>query len=370
VKRVQWRHSFRWAVVLASVVGGSLATPAACAQSFGDVLAAVGMAGVAAATRVLLDAAIPEPVERPAPKPEARVELSDWIEPGTGSTAHVGRACEQRYVAFLTGTRYSNYLDVKLFNDSDDGVAIVARSPVFEDANGPASESRETFRGKRYRAAAHSGQYFSYELEKARFYKLKRFDVVFEFSFARGRTCQSKVEFSRVLPSALSTFKVRPRLDGVVSLGAYLASGSLRDSIGQAGTTTGLSFGWYPTLQHGIRFETSLDNLDSDRFAFGSLLLPSYEYRIFFGPRVTYSFGIGAGAYLFVAHQDLPISDSRAALIVRERMRLKFELPAFSALDIALGPVVTFGVLPGGPFGPRELSGALYSGSLELSVMM
>jgi hypothetical protein len=368
MRRVDCCFFFRWAVVLASVVGGLLATPAARAQSFGEKLLFMTLE---AATSALLDTVIPEPVHHPSVKtPEARAELSDWVDPSTGSTAHVGRACEQRYVAYLTGTRYSNYLEVKLFNDSDDDVAIVARSPVFEEANGPAPDSREKFRGKPYRAGRHSGTYLSYMLEKARFYELRHFAVVFELSFANGRTCQTKIDFSRVLPAALSSFKIYSNKDAALTYGVHGATGSLLDSVGPVGTTTSISFGWFPAMQHGLRFEASFDNFDSDRFAFGVLLLPSYEYRIFFGPRVSYSFGIGAGAYLFTVHADVPVSYSHWALMVRERMQLKFELPEFNVLHFALGPVVTFGVLPGGPFGPRELSGALYTGSLELSITM
>jgi len=355
-------------MVVASVVGGLSTTEAARAESLGEALFKGFGTGV---TRVLLDALIPEPVVRASPPlPQARVELSDWVDPRTGSTARVGRACELRYVLYLTGTRYSNYLEVKLFNDSDDEVAIVARSPAFEEANDSNPNSREKFHGKPYRAVGHSGKYLSYELEKARFYKLRHFDVVFDLSFANGRTCRTKVEFLRVLPMALSTFKINPRLDTAVTLGAYLASGPLRGSIGQAGSTSAISIGWFPAMQHGIRFEGSFSNLHGSRFALGVLLLPSYEYRIFFGPRVSYSFGIGAGANLFAVYEGMPASDARWALMVRERMQLKFELPKVGMLQFALGPVVTFGVLPGGPFGPRELSGTFYTGSLELTIGM
>ena len=90
------------------VAGGLLATPRARGQSFGDALLALN---VEAATRALLDGIIPEPVPRPVlAYPKQRVELSDWIDPSTGSTARVGRSCEQRYVAYLTGTQLINYL--------------------------------------------------------------------------------------------------------------------------------------------------------------------------------------------------------------------------------------------------------------------
>jgi len=49
-------------------------------------------------------------------------------------------------------------------------------------------------------------------------------------------------------------------------------------------------------------------------------------------------------------------------------MQLKLELfpPDRENLNFALCPTVTFGVLPGGPFGPHELSGGLYTGALEV----
>jgi hypothetical protein len=102
------------------------------------------------------------------------------------------------------------------------------------------------------------------------------------------------------------------------------------------------------------------------RFARGVLRLPSYEYRVFSSPRVSYSFGIGAGADVFTVYDDVPTSYARRALMIRERMQLAFELlPSGSSLSVALGPAVTFGALPGGPFGPREL---LYTGSAELTL--
>jgi hypothetical protein len=359
MKRVRGRHFLRWALVLASVVGGLSTTAGARAESLGVALF-IGFG--TAVTRVLLDALIPEPVVHVSPPlPEVRAELSDWIDPSTGSTARIERACDQRYVAYLTGTRYSNYLEVKLFNDSDDTVVIAPHSRAFDGMSQHA---------RKLRIVGHSGKYLSYELEKERFYELRQFDVVFELSFANGRTCQTKVEFSRVLPAALSTYRIYSKHDVGFTYGVRLASGSLRDSIGQAGATRGISFGWFPAVQHGIRFEASFDNLDSDRFAFGALLLPAYEFRMFFGSRFSYSFGVGAGAYLLPVRDGVPPSYARGALLLRERMQLKFELPEFSMIQLALGPVVTFGVLPGGPFGWSELTGALYTGSIELSVRM
>lgn len=365
------------AVVFASVVVGLLATPLARAQSVGEALLALT---ITAATDVLLAAVIPEPVARPSvPAPEAHVELSDWVDPNTGSTARAGRACEQRYVAYLTGTRGANYLEVKLFNDSADEVVIVARSPELEEASLLVPDAGRNAHKWPFRAAGHSGLFLGYRLEKARFHRLKRFEVTFELSFSTGHTCRMNVEFSRVLPAAPSSFKIYSKLDFGATFGVHLASGSLRDAIGAVAASSGISISWFPAVQHGVRFEAGFDRMDRHRFAGGTLLLPAYEFRIFLGPRVTYSFGIGAGAYLFTAsedvpadpYEDVPVDAARWALQVRERMQLKVELlPPRWFIDLALGPVVTFGVFPGGPFGPRELSGALYTGSLELTVSM
>ena len=182
---------------------------------------------------------------------------------------------------------------------------------------------------------------------------------MFEFSSANGRTCQAKLEFSRVLPALPSTFRSHNKTDWGLSAGLHVATGSLGDSIGQVGVSRALALSWFPAMQHGIRFEVGMDDLHSNRFALGLLLMPSYEYRAFFSPRLSYSFGIGAGAYLCTVRDGVPTSSSRWALMVRERMQLAVDLfPQWVSLE--LGPAVTFGVLPGGPFGPRELTGALY----------
>src|SRR5437868_9609551 len=120
-------------IFLGSVVSSALLVSAgAHAESFAASTLGVE---VGAATRQLLQAVIPEPVANAYPRPqspESRVELSDWVDPSSRSTARVGRACEQRYVAYLTGTRLHNYLELQLFNDSDAEVVIEARSQIFE----------------------------------------------------------------------------------------------------------------------------------------------------------------------------------------------------------------------------------------------
>ena len=363
MRRVRWRRFLRLAIFLLGVLGElSLLTTRARAQSVGEALLQVFVGG---ATRGLLNALIPEPVATP-PTPEPHVELSDWVDPVSGSTAHVGRACEQRYVAYLTGTRGLNYLEVKLFNDSEQEAVIAARSRAFGGTLRPWPGSRH---GRPVRAPGHSGKFLRYELEKPRFHELRQFEVVFELSFADGRTCQMRADFARVLPAAPSTFKLYSKAEVGLSYGFYVASGSLRDAVGQVGAGDSVSASWFPALQHGVRLELGSARLHhSDRFAAGTLVLPSYEYRIFLSPRVTYSFGIGAGAYVFTGYHDMPDSDARWALLVRERMQLKLELfpPDRENLNFALCPTVTFGVLSGGPFGPHELSGGLYTGALEV----
>ena len=138
------------------IAGGLLATPRARGQSSGDALLALT---VEAATRALIDGIIPEPVDRPAVAyPVQRVELSDWIDPSTGSTARVGRSCEQRYVAYLSSTRRLNYLELKLFNDSAGQVVIAAHSPEIEKMSpGPYKRVR-----KPVPVAGHSGTYLPY----------------------------------------------------------------------------------------------------------------------------------------------------------------------------------------------------------------
>ena len=361
----------RWTVLLSSVVSVLLLVPArAHAQSFGAATLGVE---VGTATRQLLQTVIPEPVAGAyptPPSPELRVELSDWVDPSSHSTARVGRACEQRYVAYLTGTRGLNYLEFKLFNDSESEVVVDARSRVFERTFRTHARTRHGFRKLPVRIAAHSGQLLLLELEKRLFYRLREFDFVFDLSFADGRRCQLKVEFARKLPAAPATFKTLSRYDMGVSAGPYLTSGSLRDTVGPVGSTTTLSLSWYPAVQHGVRLEFGVDSLGGYRFAGGWRLVSGYEYRIFLTPRVSYSVGIGAGAYLFTANPDDPASSARWALLVRESMQWKFDLPVFSAMDMALAPTLTFGVLPGGRLGATEVTGALYTGALELIIGM
>lgn len=353
---------------VSSVVSGFLLVPArARATSVGEE------ASVSAATRTLLSVVIPEPVAAAYPSPrtaEQRVELSDWVDPNGHSTARVGRACEQRYAAYLTGTRELNYLELKLFNDSGTKVIIDARSRIFEQTFRTHGTTRHGFADMPVPVAKHSGKLLLFGLEKRLFYQLRRFDVAFDVAFEDGRTCRMQVEFSRSLPAAPATFKVFSRYDMGVSAGARFASGSLGDTVGHVGSTTALFLDWYPEVQHGVRFEFAVDSLASYDFAGALLFLPSYQYRIFLNPRVSYAFGIGAGAYLFTANVNMPGSVARWALLVRERMQLKFEVPAFTTLSLALCPTLTFGVLPGGPFGPHELSGGLYTGTLELILGM
>ena len=326
------------------------------------------------ATRTLLNVVIPEPVTvaQPTPtRPKPHVELSDWVDPSSHSTARVGRACGQRYVAYLTGTRALNYLEVKLFNDSDSKVVINARSPVFEQVFRRRGRAQYGFRGMPVAVAEHSGKLLLLQLEKARFYELRRFDVELSVSFSDGRTCPIKVEFSRSLPAAPATFRALSKFDFGTSYGVQFRSGSLRDAAGQVGSSAALFLEWYPEVQHGVRFELVTDSLDSHDYAGALLMLPSYGYRIFFTPRLSYEFGIGAGAYMFTAYANMPGSATRWALLVSERMQLKFEIsPNLKAVNLALSPTLTFGVLPGGPFGPRELSGALYTGTVALILGM
>ena len=172
---------------------------------------------------------------------------------------------------------------------------------------------------------------------------------------------QFQVDFSRSLPAIQSTFSVSTRYEYGVSVGAHLTSGSVRDAAGSVGPSTALFFAWYPALQHGIRFDFRTDSLSGDHVTDGLLLLPAYEFRSSFSPSVSYSFGIGAGSYVFIESRDGSLSAKSWALMVREQLRLKFQLSWF-----ALCPAISLGALPGGPFGPRELSGAFYTASLEL----
>jgi len=155
-----------------------------------------------------------------------------------------------------------------------------------------------------------------------------------------------------------------------VAAGPYLTSGRLRDTVGPVGSTTALSLSWHPAVQHGVRLEFGVDSLGGSRFAGGLLMLSGYEYRIFLNPRVSYSVGIGAGAYAFTAGPDDPTATTRWALLMRESMQWKFDLAVFTALNLALAPTLTLGVLPGGRFGESEVTGALYTGALELIIGM
>jgi hypothetical protein len=113
-------------------------------------------------------------------------------------------------------------------------------------------------------------------------------------------------------------------------------------------------------VQRGVGFEFAQDQLHGDRFRLGFFLLPGYAYRKSLTPSLWYSFGIGAGPYLFTVYEDVPAS-ARWAPLVRERMQLKSEpFPESQFLNLALGPTVTFGVLPGGE--PRVYAGATLDG--------
>lgn len=369
MERVRWPNSVRWVVFASSLVSSGLLVPArARAKPPEEALFELGLE---AATRLLLAGVVPEPVVSTVPtlpKPEPRTELSDWIDPSSHSTSRSGRACEQRYVAYLTGTRTRNYLEVKLFNDSDAEVTIDARSRVFEQTIERLGRTRQGFHNMPVRVAKHSGKLLVLGLEKLRFYQLKQFDVVFDLAFEDERTCQIRIEFSRTLPAAPATFKALSKYAVGLSLGAHLASGPLADAVDPVGTTATVFLNWYPAEQHGVRFEFGQDLLQGDRFRVGFLLLCGYQYRFFFNPYLSYSFGIGAGPYLFTVYQDTPSSAARWALLVREQIQLKYEpFPDRSWMNVALGPTLTFGVLPGGPFGPRELSGGLYTGMVEVS---
>lgn len=366
------RSFVRWVVFVLSAISGLSLLPApARAESLAEAVVEVL---VGAATRTLLNVVIPERVATAHPSPptpEPRVELSDWVDPSSHSTAKVGRACEQRIVTYLTGTRRFNFLEVKLFNDSDTNVTIDAHSRVFTPAMETTVNARHGFRGMPLRVPAHSGKLLVLGLQKSLFYQLKQFDFVFDVSSGPGRTCQMKVEFSRSLPALTTTFKAASKRDIGVSLGAHLTAGPLRESVGALGQNTTTSMTWHIAVQHGVRAEFSLDSLGGDRFKVGLLLIPGYEYRHFFNPRLSYTFGIGAGPYLFTVNQEQPASAARWAMLVRERMQLQYELSTDQRpLSLALCPTLTFGAFPGGPFGPHELSGGFYTGAMELLIRM
>ena len=237
------------------------------------------------------------PTAKPARAELRRSELNDWVDPSTGSTAHAGRACEQSYVARLTGTRAINYLELELSNDSDDEVAITLHSQAFGgQLRRYDSDSRPE---KPVHALGNSWKFLSYQLDKPPFYRLRQFDVELHLSFSDGRTCQVKVEFSRALPAAPATYKISPYFEVGGGYGVYAASGSLRDAVGNVGASSTAFISWYPAVQHGLRVESGYDRLHGDRFGSGIHWLLGYEYRIFLGPRFTYAFGVGAGAYRF-----------------------------------------------------------------------
>ncbi|HYP77023.1 MAG TPA: hypothetical protein VER12_13740 [Polyangiaceae bacterium] len=361
----------RWAICFFAMFFACSAAPRlGRAESAGE--ASIG-ALLREDTRRSLQVVIPEPVvaAEPSPvRPAQRVELSDWVDPRSHSTARTGRACEQRYVAYLTGTRALNYLELKLFNDSDDEVVIDAGSRVFERTLRMHGTTHRGFPGLPLPVAKHSGKLLLLELEKLLFYELSKFDVVISVSRADGGTCSIKLEFTRTLPAAPTTFKILSRYDVGTSFGARVASGSLAETVGRVGSTATLFLDWYSLMQHGVRFEFAADSLRSDRFAGALLFLPSYQYRIFLNPRVSYVFGIGAGAYLFTAEPDTPGAVARWTLLLRERMQLRFELPEITSLVLALCPTLTLGGLPGEPFAPPELSGGIYTGTVELIVGM
>ncbi|HYQ29076.1 MAG TPA: hypothetical protein VER04_17720, partial [Polyangiaceae bacterium] len=93
----------RWAICFFAMFFACSAAPRlGRAESAGE--ASIG-ALLREDTRRSLQVVIPEPVvaAEPSPvRPAQRVELSDWVDPRSHSTARTGRACEQRYVAYLT----------------------------------------------------------------------------------------------------------------------------------------------------------------------------------------------------------------------------------------------------------------------------